>query len=95
MLGATLACCCSDVRGSGIGTGFYRDGHCSTGQDDVDIAAVHELEQFSERAAVLLEAGPEWAQGLAQSAQASWRASPQGLTSTSRFAFRRSRGGWR
>ena len=34
VLGATLACCCSDVRGSGIGTGFYRDGHCSTGPQD-------------------------------------------------------------
>ena len=34
VLGATLACCCSDVCGSGIGTGFYRDGHCSTGPQD-------------------------------------------------------------
>ena len=34
VLGAALECCCSDVRGSGIGTGFYRDGHCSTGPQD-------------------------------------------------------------
>ena len=34
VLGGDLECCCADVRGSGIGTGFYRDGHCSTGQDD-------------------------------------------------------------
>eukprot|EP00961_Rhodomonas_salina_P218759 2956953-Rhodomonas_salina.2 len=28
-----LECCCADVRG-GIGTGFFRDGHCSTGPTD-------------------------------------------------------------
>ena len=34
VLGTTLQCCCGDVRGTGIGTGFYRDGHCSTGPQD-------------------------------------------------------------
>lgn len=35
VLGGELECCCSDCHGSGIGTGFYRDGFCSTGRDDV------------------------------------------------------------
>lgn len=35
VLGGELECCCSDCHGSGIETGFYRDGFCSTGQDDV------------------------------------------------------------
>ena len=34
VLGTELSCCCADVHGSGIGTGFYRDGYCSTGPDD-------------------------------------------------------------
>lgn len=34
VVGTTLRCCCADVGGSGIGTGFYRDGHCSTGPQD-------------------------------------------------------------
>ena len=34
VLGTALSCCCADVHGSGIGTGFYRDGYCSTGPDD-------------------------------------------------------------
>ena len=34
VIGTTLQCCCADVGGSGIGTGFYRDGHCSTGPQD-------------------------------------------------------------
>jgi uncharacterized protein (DUF2237 family) len=34
VIGTELRCCCADVRGSGIGTGFYRDGFCSTGIDD-------------------------------------------------------------
>ena len=34
VIGTELQCCCSDVHGSGIGTGFYRDGFCSTGDDD-------------------------------------------------------------
>lgn len=28
VLGTELACCCSNVGGSGIGTGFYRNGLC-------------------------------------------------------------------
>ena len=34
VIGTELRCCCADVRGSGIGTGFYRDGFCSTGSTD-------------------------------------------------------------
>ncbi|GMH88699.1 hypothetical protein TrST_g13665 [Triparma strigata] len=34
VLGSDLQCCCSNVGNSGIGTGFYRDGHCSTGPQD-------------------------------------------------------------
>ena len=52
VLGGDLECCCADVRGSGIGTGFYRDGHCSTGQDDegrhtVCIEATEDFLEFS------------------------------------------------
>ena len=32
--GTELQCCCADVHGSGIGTGFYRNGFCSTGPQD-------------------------------------------------------------
>ncbi len=28
VLGTELSCCCSDVGGSGVGTGFYRNGLC-------------------------------------------------------------------
>ena len=28
VLGTELSCCCSNVGGSGIGTGFYRNGYC-------------------------------------------------------------------
>ena len=34
VLGTELCCCCADVGGSGIGTGFFRDGFCSTGFQD-------------------------------------------------------------
>jgi uncharacterized protein (DUF2237 family) len=34
VIGTPLQCCCADVGGSGIGTGFYRDGFCSTGAQD-------------------------------------------------------------
>ena len=34
VIGTPLQCCCADVHGSGIGTGFYRDGFCSTGPQD-------------------------------------------------------------
>ena len=35
VLGTQLECCCSNVRDTGIGTGFYRNGYCSTGEQDV------------------------------------------------------------
>ena len=35
VLGTPLQCCCGDVRGTGIGTGFYRNGYCSTGEQDL------------------------------------------------------------
>lgn len=52
VLGGELECCCADVGGSGIGTGFYRDGFCSTGVDDqgrhtVCLEATAEFLQFS------------------------------------------------
>ncbi|KAJ1618682.1 hypothetical protein T492DRAFT_1090983 [Pavlovales sp. CCMP2436] len=34
VLGTELQCCCDNVRGTGIGTGFYRNGLCATGPDD-------------------------------------------------------------
>lgn len=34
VLGTPLQPCCENVGGSGIGTGFYRNGFCSTGVDD-------------------------------------------------------------
>jgi hypothetical protein len=36
VLGTPLCSCCTNVGGnSGIGTGYYRNGYCSTGQDDI------------------------------------------------------------
>ena len=35
VLGTPLQPCCTNVRGTGIGTGFYRNGYCSTGDLDV------------------------------------------------------------
>ena len=35
VLGTKMECCCADVANTGIGTGFYRNGYCSTGTDDV------------------------------------------------------------
>lgn len=35
VLGTEMECCCSNVRGTGIGTGFYRNGFCSTGSQDI------------------------------------------------------------
>lgn len=35
VLGTPLKCCCADVGASGIGTGFYRNGYCSTGEQDL------------------------------------------------------------
>ena len=54
-------------------------GESAADSDGDEILTEAQLEgrtSASERAAVLLEAGPEWAQGLVQSAQASWRTSP-------------------
>lgn len=35
VLGTPMKCCCENVRNSGIGTGFYRNGYCSTGTEDL------------------------------------------------------------
>jgi len=35
VLGTDLKPCCKDVRGSGVGTGWYRDGYCATGEQDL------------------------------------------------------------
>eukprot|EP00565_Helicotheca_tamesis_P001293 CAMPEP_0185728320 /NCGR_PEP_ID=MMETSP1171-20130828/3703_1 /TAXON_ID=374046 /ORGANISM="Helicotheca tamensis, Strain CCMP826" /LENGTH=227 /DNA_ID=CAMNT_0028397013 /DNA_START=131 /DNA_END=814 /DNA_ORIENTATION=+ len=35
VLGTPLLSCCANVRGTGIGTGFYRNGFCSTGEQDL------------------------------------------------------------
>jgi uncharacterized protein (DUF2237 family) len=35
VLGTSLRCCCADVGGTGTGTGFYRNGYCSTGEQDL------------------------------------------------------------
>ena len=35
VLGTPLKPCCTNVGGSGIGTGFYRNGYCSTGEQDL------------------------------------------------------------
>ena len=35
VLGTALQSCCSDVGGTGIGTGFYRNGYCPTGEQDL------------------------------------------------------------
>lgn len=35
VLGTRMECCCADVRDSGVGTGFYRNGYCSTGEQDI------------------------------------------------------------
>jgi len=35
VLGTSLCPCCTDVGGTGIGTGFYRNGYCSTGEQDL------------------------------------------------------------
>lgn len=35
VLGTQLRCCCADVGGTGMGTGFYRNGYCSTGEEDL------------------------------------------------------------
>lgn len=35
VLGTALQCCCANVGETGVGTGFYRNGYCSTGEQDV------------------------------------------------------------
>jgi uncharacterized protein (DUF2237 family) len=35
VLGTQLCPCCADVGGTGIGTGFYRNGYCLTGEQDL------------------------------------------------------------
>ena len=35
VLGTPLRPCCTDVGNTGIGTGFYRNGYCSTGEQDL------------------------------------------------------------
>jgi uncharacterized protein (DUF2237 family) len=35
VLGTTMLPCCSNVGDSGVGTGFYRNGYCSTGEQDL------------------------------------------------------------
>jgi len=35
VLGTKMECCCANVGNSGIGTGFYRNGFCSTGAQDL------------------------------------------------------------
>jgi uncharacterized protein (DUF2237 family) len=52
VLGGDLASCCQDCRGSGYGTGFYRDGFCQTGLEDpgrhtVCIEATADFLEFS------------------------------------------------
>ncbi|KAK3237422.1 hypothetical protein CYMTET_52500 [Cymbomonas tetramitiformis] len=34
VLGGELECCCAEVRDTGVGTGYFRDGFCSTGPSD-------------------------------------------------------------
>lgn len=52
VLGTTLQCCCANVGNSGIGTGFYRNGYCSTGEQDlgrhtVCVQVTNDFLQFS------------------------------------------------
>mmetsp|Transcript_45471 Transcript_45471/g.138274 ORF Transcript_45471/g.138274 Transcript_45471/m.138274 type:complete len:227 (-) Transcript_45471:335-1015(-) len=35
VLGTPLTPCCANVRNTGVGTGFYRNGYCSTGEQDL------------------------------------------------------------
>lgn len=35
VLGTKMECCCSNVGDTGTGTGFYRNGYCSTGAQDI------------------------------------------------------------
>ena len=54
VLGTQLKSCCCNVRGTGIGTGFYRNGFCSTGDQDlgrhtVCVQVTNDFLQFSAR----------------------------------------------
>lgn len=35
VLGTELSCCCLNVGGSGVGTGYYRNGYCATGEQSL------------------------------------------------------------
>ena len=50
VLGTALQPCCTDVGGTGMGTGFYRNGYCSTGEQDVGrhTACVQVTDEFLE-----------------------------------------------
>lgn len=55
VVGGELECCCAEVRDTGVGTGFFRDGHCSTGPSDegshtVCVVATEAFLRFSEAA---------------------------------------------
>jgi uncharacterized protein (DUF2237 family) len=55
VLGTKLLPCCTDVRNTGIGTGFYRNGYCSTGEQDMGrhticVRVTDEFLQFSQSA---------------------------------------------
>ena len=55
VLGTALQCCCADVGDTGVGTGFYRNGYCSTGEQDVGrhtvcVRVTDQFLQFSKRA---------------------------------------------
>lgn len=52
VLGTPLESCCANVRETGIGTGFYRNGFCSTGEQDlgrhtVCVSVTEEFLKFS------------------------------------------------
>lgn len=52
VIGGELQSCNTNVHGSGVGTGFYRDGFCSTGHEDIGrhtvcIEATPEFLEFS------------------------------------------------
>lgn len=54
VLGTSLQSCCSNVRNTNIGTGFYRNGYCSTGEQDlgrhtVCIEATSSFLQYSQK----------------------------------------------
>jgi uncharacterized protein (DUF2237 family) len=55
VLGTKLLPCCTDVRNTGIGTGFYRNGYCSTGEQDMGrhticVRVTEDFLQFSQSA---------------------------------------------